>query len=282
MMNSARERLTITLKKTILNKVDLLIDGTKIRNRSHAIETLISQSLSPKVSCAVILAGGRGVNMRPFTFEMPKGLFPVGGKPILEHIIELVSKNGIREVILSTGHLGEKIEEYFADGSKLGVKITYLKEKKSLGTGGALVSAKKLIKSNPFLVIHGDILIDVNLSDILAFHQENESLATIALTTVIDPSQFGEVVLHGSKITQFIEKPKKGQQTSQLISCGLYVLDKEIFSYLPKNGVSQLEDIFVKLAREKKLSGFPFAGRFTDIGTPKSYEAAIKEWGKKA
>src|SRR3989338_4556769 len=113
-----RTRLTITLKKSILVAVDSVIDGTNIRNRSHAIETLISQSLAPQAKTCLILAGGRGINMRPFTFEMPKGLFPVAGKPILEHLIELLSRYNIRNIILSIGHLGEKIEEYFGNGQK--------------------------------------------------------------------------------------------------------------------------------------------------------------------
>src|SRR3989338_6453787 len=138
-----RERLTITLKKSILEKVDSLIDGTNLRNRSHAIETLISRSLHPTVSTAVILAGGRGINMRPFTFEMPKGLFPVGGKPILEQIIELLRKYEIRNLLFSIGHLGEKIEEHFGDGRKFGGNIEYIKEKEEAGKGGALVLAKK-------------------------------------------------------------------------------------------------------------------------------------------
>src|SRR3989344_7610781 len=107
-----RSRLTITLKKSILDKVDEHIDGTNIRNRSHAIESLISQSLTPHINTCLVLAGGRGINMRPFTFEMPKGLFPVGGKPILEHLVNLLSKFNIRNLIFSIGHLGEKIEEY--------------------------------------------------------------------------------------------------------------------------------------------------------------------------
>src|SRR4030067_1315659 len=108
-----RERLTITLKKSILIRVDELIDGTRLRNRSHTIETLISRSLTPKINTAVILAGGRGINMRPFTFEMTKGLFPVGGKPILEHIIELLAAFEIRDIIFSIGVLGEKIKDHF-------------------------------------------------------------------------------------------------------------------------------------------------------------------------
>jgi NDP-sugar pyrophosphorylase family protein len=274
-----RERLTITLKKGILKKVDGFIDGTRIRNRSHAIEYLITKSLTPKVKQAVILAGGKGLNMRPFTFEMPKGLFPVGGKPILEHIVEMLCKFEIRDIIISVGHLGDKIIEHFGDGNKFGVKITYVTEDKERGTGGALVSAKKYVKSDTFLVVHGDILTDINLSDFIAFHKEQGSMATLALTSVVDPTSFGEVALHGAKITRFIEKPKKGKQLSQLISCGLYLLEKEIFNYLPSEGLSLLEDVFPKLAESRQLSGFIFEGRWVDVGTPESYEKAIKEWG---
>ena len=273
--------MTITLKKSVLAGVDRFIDGTKIRNRSHAIEYLITQSLTPKVSQAVILAGGRGLNMRPYTFEMPKGLFPVGGKPILEYIVELLSKYDIRNIIMSVGYLGEKIKDHFGDGKKFGVKITYISETQPQGTGGALNLARSIITGNTFLVIHGDILVDINLTDLISFHNEGNVLSTIALTSVVDPSKFGEVALHGAKVTRFIEKPLKGSQTSQLISCGIYVFNKEIFAYLPKKGISLLEDIFPTLAREQKLGGFLFEGRWVDIGTPTSYENAIKKWGKR-
>lgn len=276
-----RERLTITLKKSLLGKVDGFIDGTKIRNRSHAIENLITQSLSPKVSQAVVLAGGKGMHMRPFTYEMPKGLFPVAGKPVLEYAVELLRENDIRDIVFSIGHLGEKIKDHFGDGKKFGVKITYVWEEKETGTGGALFLARKHIDADAFIVVYGDNLIDINLSDLINFHNDQEVVATIALTSVIDPSAFGEVILHGTKITQFIEKPKKGSQKSQLINCGLYVFEKEIFDYIPKEGFSLLEDIFPKLATEKKMAGFLFEGRWVGLETPASYEKAIREWGQK-
>lgn len=276
-----RERLTITLKKTLLNKIDEFIDGTKIRNRSHAIEYLINQSITPKIEQAVILAGGRGLNMRPFTFEMPKGLFPVGGKPILEHIIEMLRQYDIRNIIFSIGILGDKIKNYFGDGKKWGVDISYVLEEEEAGTAGALNLAKKYIKSDSFLVVHGDILTDIQLSDFIAFHKEAGTTATIALTSVVDPSNFGEVVMQGARIKKFIEKPQKGKHTSQLISCGLYLLNKNIFDYIPRVGVSHLEDIFPRLTQKGQLSGFLFAGRWIDVGTPASYEKAIKEWGNK-
>lgn len=276
-----RERLTITLQKTILAKVDALIDKTKIRNRSHAIEYLITQNLTPKITQAVILAGGKGLNMRPFTFEMPKGLFPVGGRPILEHIVEMLSKYDIRDVIFSIGHLGDKIKNHFGDGSKFGIRISYVSENIESGTGGALLLAKKKLKRDAFLVIHGDILTDINLSDFIAFHQKREVVGTIALSSVVDPSSYGEVVLHGTRIAQFVEKPKKGQQKSQLVSCGLYIFEADIFQFLPKVVPSRLEDVFPQLVENHQLAGFLFAGRWVDIGSPASYEKAIRQWGKK-
>lgn len=275
-----RERLTITLKKSILSGIDSFIDGTKIRNRSHAIEYLITQSLTPKVVQAVILAGGRGLKMRPFTFEMPKALFPVGGKPVLEHIIERLRQFEVRDIIFTIGHLGERIKDHFGDGKKFGVSITYIVEDKPAGTAGALRLARKYLKPNTFLVAHCDILIDINLQDLIVFHKDQDTVATIALTSVVDPSSFGEVVLHGAKITKFIEKPKRGKQTSQLINCGLYLFENEIFQHIPKGKASLLEDIFPRLAKRKQLAGFIFEGRWADIGTPTSYERAIKEWGR--
>jgi NDP-sugar pyrophosphorylase family protein len=276
-----RQRLTITLSNQTLKRVDGVIDGTRIRNRSHAIEFLINQSLVPHVNQAVILAGGKGLHLRPYTFEMPKGLLPVGGKPILEHIVELLSVSGVRNIIFSIGHLGEKIKEHFGDGKKFGVQITYIDEQKEAGTGGALQLTKKYIKGDTFLVLHGDILINMNINELIAFHKRRETVGTIALTSVVDPSQFGEVVMNGNRITKFVEKPKKGEQTSQLINCGVYVFEKDIFDTLPKSERFQLEDVLVKLAKEKRLSGYLFGGRWIDVGTPQSYEKAIIEWGTK-
>lgn len=273
-----RERLTITLKKSLLGEVDRFIDGTKVRNRSHAIEFLLAKSLTPRASQAVILAGGPGLKMRPFTYEMPKSLFPVAGKPLLEYTIELLRSYEVRDIILVISHLGEKIRNHFGSGKKFGVRIEYVVEEKPLGTGGALKKAESLINEDTFLVFHGDILVDLNLTDLISFHKEQESIVTIALTSTLDPSIYGSVKLHGTKIVNFVEKPPKDGKASLLINSGVYVLEKEVFKYLPKNKVCLLEDIFSSLAKEGKLSGFFFEGQWFDIGTPRSYELAIKEW----
>lgn len=272
-----RDRLTITLRKDILRRVDQLIDKTTIRNRSHAIETLISRAIAPKIDTAVILAGGEGIKLRPLTYELPKSLIPVQGKPLVEYTIELLRKAEIRNIIFAIGHLGDKIIKYFGNGEKFGIRITYRQEKKGLGTAGALKNVSSSI-SGTFLAIHGDILAQINLFDLLQFHSQQNVTATMALTTTSDIQTHGNVRLRGTKILEFLEKPKK-RSLSLLINCGIYVFEPSIFSYIPKTGISFLEEeIFPKLALDQQLSGFPFDGSWFDITNPKSYERALKYW----
>lgn len=275
-----RERLTITLRKDILKKLDDLIDGVDLRNRSHTIESLLIRVLTPKVTQAVILAGGAGPELRPLTYEVPKALIPVGGKPILEYTIERLHNLDIRTVILAIGHLGNKIKDHFGSGKSFGVDIIYSEEKQPLGTAGALKKVQPLLANQPFLVLHGDILADIDLDELVRFHQEQHSVGTIALTTNRETTAFGMVALRGSKIVNFVEKPTERETTSHLISSGIYVFEKSIFDFIEHAGGKQLEKIFPKLAREGKLSGFPFEGKWFDVSTPKSYEQAIKTWPK--
>jgi len=276
-----RKRLTITLKKGLLPKVDKVIDGTRIRNRSHAIEYLLSQTLSPKISKALVLAGGRGIKMRPFTYEIPKTLIPVKDKPILEYTIELLKENQIRDIIILVGHLGDKIKSHFGDGSNFGVRINYVDENKPKGTAAPLrkKKIKEFIGKSPFVTIYGDTLIDIDLRDIIDFHQTHPGIATMALTSYDQPYEFGVVRLHGNRIVKFTEKPQKKGRVSHLINAGLFVFNPEILNYVPKKGYSMLEkDVFPKLVKENKLYGYPFEGQWFDVSTPEVYEEVLKEW----
>lgn len=273
-----RDRLTITLRKDILKKVDQIIDGTTIRNRSHAIETLLNKVITPKLDTAVILAGGEGIKLRPLTYELPKALIPIHGKPLVEYTIELLKKSDIRNIIFCTGHLGNKIKDYFGNGKKWGVRITYSHEKNRVGTAGALKLASSYI-DNRFLAVHGDILAQINLLDLQQFHTQQNVIATMVLITTTNTQTHGNVRLQGSRILEYQEKPAKSKTFSYLINCGIYVFEPSIFSYIPKNGVHFLEkDIFPKLAKDKELAGFAFAGVWFDITTPKTYEKALKYW----
>lgn len=272
-----RERLTITLRNDLLRELDSMVDGIKVRNRSHAIEVLLSKTLEArKVKRAIILAGGKGTRMRPLTYEMPKSMIPLKGKPLIQHLIELCRKYEIREIILSTGYLGEKIRAHFGDGSHLGVEIKYVEEKEEMGTAGPLNLAKQYLKG-PFLMFNGDVLSDIDLADIIRFHSEQNAIATIALTQVEDTSSFGVARLKGHRIVGFIEKPKSGED-GKLINAGVYVLEPEVLKYIPPGKAMMERDVFPILAQEGKLFGYPFDGQWFDTGTPEAYERAIKNW----
>jgi len=276
-----RSRLTITLKKDVIRQVDRAIDGVRIRNRSHAIEYLLSKAIGPNVKEAFILAGGRGIKMRPFTYEIPKPMIPVKNRPILEHIINQLREYNVRDIIISIDYLGEKIKEYFGDGNKFGVHITYIEAKEPTGTAAPLLKARDYLTKQPFLLIHGDVLAKIDLNDLINYHESHKGLATMALTSVEDPSAYGAVKLRGNKIVDFQEKIGKGPEVSRLINAGIYVMDPKIFDYIPHRKISFLEkDVLPQIVKKGQLYGYMFEGQWFDISTPKIYERALKIWGK--
>ncbi|MCX6812096.1 MAG: nucleotidyltransferase family protein [Candidatus Berkelbacteria bacterium] len=275
-----REKLTVTIKKELFKKIDGIVDGKKIRNRSHAAEFLIEAGLGlNKITKAIILVGGEGTRLRPFTFELPKAMLPVQGKPMVLHVIEQLKIHGISEIILAIGYKGHKIREYFGDGHQFGLNIKYVVEDKPLGTAGPLRLAKKYLTES-FFIVWGDILSHLDLTDLMYFHKEHGGLATVALTTVSDPSRYGVAMMNGNKIVGFIEKPKLEEAPSKLINSGLAIMEPEIIEkYVPKRGKAMVEyDIYPRLAADGKLFGYPFQGQWFDTGTHESYEKAIKEW----
>ncbi|MBI4127764.1 MAG: NTP transferase domain-containing protein [Parcubacteria group bacterium] len=274
-----RNRLTITLRNDLLKLLDGTIDGAEIRNRSHAIERLLGKALYPRVTKAVVLAAGEGVKMRPFTYEMPKTMLPVKGRPILEHAIELLRSHELRDIVIVIGRLGEKIRAHFSDGKHFGVTITYVEQSaKPIGTAAALLAAKPYVGSGPVLVMYGDVLADINLAEFIEFHRNEKGVATMALTSVADPSIYGAVGLAGTRVCEITEKPTKSNTTSRVINAGIYVFEPEALGALSKDAVSLERDLFPALCKEGKLMGYPFAGKWFDIGTPAIYERALNEW----
>lgn len=281
-----RERVTVTLRDDLLRSLDRLVDSDRIRNRSHALEYVLSRALGSGPTQAVILASGKGVNMRPFTYETPKPLIPVQGKPILEHTIERLREAGFRDITITVSHLADKIIDYFKDGASLGVSITYVKEKKTLGTGWSLREARKHLKTSPFLLWYGDVLLDVDMNELVQVHQGTDAaIATLVLSPVFDPSAYGAVKLRGSKIVDFEEKPEISPSVSHLIFSGCAVLDQKIFDYFPsrkpKQGLSLENDVFPKLVSEGVLHGYPASGQWFDVSTPEIYEQVLKHWKAK-
>lgn len=278
-----RKKVTLTIREDLLKRVDEIIDKIKIRNRSHAVEYLLNQILKPKVQKAFILAGGKGVKMAPLTRELPKALLPVKGKPILEHQIELLRNFEIREILILVGHLGEKIKYHFGDGSRFGVKINYIEQKrKEIGTGYGLYLTRNFLLKETFLVLYGDELAEINPKDFIDFHLTSGGIATLALSSIEESSLYGVARLRGKKIVEFLEKPKEKEEASRVISAGIFCFEPKIFNYLSRKIDLSLEkDIFPILAKEGRLCGYLFEGKWFDVGTPEIYERAIKEWGKR-
>ena len=273
-----KERITITLDSELIRQIDKRIDGNIIKNRSQQIEELLTKSLGTDMpSKAVILVGGKGTRLRPLTLNTPKCMIEIQGKTVTEHLFDLLKNYGIRDVIMSIGYLKEKVKEYYGDGSKFGVNITYVEEDEPLGTAGPLKLAKDYLKDS-FIVTNGDELKTINIPRMFRLHKRKDALATIALTTVTDPTQYGVAKVSGSRILEFVEKPKAEEAPSNLINSGFYIMEPEAIEMIP-NGFSMLEkDVFPKLAKEGRLRGFLSEGQWFDIGTLERYETAKKKW----
>lgn len=271
-----KERITITLDRNLISQIDKRIDGMDIKNRSQEIELLLAEALGTNIpGKAVLLVGGRGTRLKPLTDKIPKALLEVQGKAVTEHLLDLFKKYGIRNVILCVGYLKDSIREHFGDGSGFGMSISYVEENEPLGTAGPLKLAKKHLKDS-FIVSNGDELKNINIARMFRLHKRKNALATIALTTVDEPSHYGVARLDGSRIIEFVEKPSN--PPSNLINAGFYIIEPEVIDMIPQ-GLAMLEkDVFPQLAKLGRLRGFPFAGQWFDIGNIERYRIAEKKW----
>jgi len=224
---------------------------------------------------AIILAGGLGTRLRPLTNDIPKPLLPVKGRPIIEHAILNFKKHGISEIILSVGHLSDKIKKYFGTGEKWGVKLEYCIEDQPLGTGGAIKKAAQGIKET-FLAINGDNLADFDWTAAIDTHKKFGAKITLSLYPVEDVTQYGIAKLDGGKILQFIEKPKPEEAPSNLNNAGGYVLEPAALEILPA-GVSSIErDCFEKLATTGVVFAHIHMGQWYPTDTIEKYQKADK------
>jgi mannose-1-phosphate guanylyltransferase len=223
----------------------------------------------------LILAGGFATRLRPLSCTRPKTLFPIVNKPLLQWIFERIAKNNIEEAILAVNGLTEfYIKKQRIPKNGLRIKYSIDPPKTPLGTAGPVKKAEKLLgNSEPFLVLNGDIFEDANYSEIIEKHQETQATATIALCKVEDPTRYGVAEMTANnRITRFMEKPAKSEMPTNLINAGIYVLNPEIFQYIPKGKkVSMEREIFPKLAEQGKLYGYVIHGLWIDIGKPEEY-----------
>ncbi|MDD5102597.1 MAG: sugar phosphate nucleotidyltransferase, partial [Endomicrobiaceae bacterium] len=225
---------------------------------------------------AVIMAGGFGTRLRPITSSIPKPMAPVANKPMLSHIVELLKKYSFKDLTMMLYYQPEIITNYFGNGSSLGVNIKYLRPESDLGTAGSVGFAKDDINGT-FLVISGDVLTDFDISKAIEFHKQKKAIATMVLTRVSNPLQFGVVITDkDGKIERFLEKPSWGEVFSDTINTGIYILEPEVFDYIPENkDVDFSKDLYPRLLKENKgLYGYVAEGYWKDIGNHDEYRFA--------
>ena len=225
------------------------------------------------IDTAIIVAGGLGTRLRPLTETTPKPLLPLRGKPIIEHVIRGLKKHGVKNIIISIGYRAEQVQEYFGDGKSLGISISYAIEKEPLGTGGAVKLASQNL-TNPFFLVWGDNLMDVNFS-----RMEKEYLSAgvpliMALTPREDVENFGVAKLEGNRIITFVEKPKREEAPSTFINAGAFIIDPSCLELLPKGKSSLEKDCFEKLAPLGKITAFIHQGQWFPTDTLEKYHHA--------
>src|SRR3954464_4851321 len=197
---------------------------------------------------ALILAGGEGTRLRPLPSRVPKPVVPLVDRPFIAFMLDWLRTHGVDDVVMSCGHLADRVRDVLGDGSAFGVRLRFMEEPRPLGTGGALKHAEHLLDER-FLMLNGDVLTDIDVSAQLARHEATGARATLGLYPVEDPSGYGLVRLDGAgAVTEFVEKPAPDQIDTNTISAGVYVLERSVLSLLePEQPASIERDVFPQL-----------------------------------
>ncbi len=228
---------------------------------------------------AVLMAGGFGKRLHPLTSNIPKPLVPICMKPVMEYVIALLKKHGITELVVLLHHQPHLIKEYFGDGSSFGVKIEYVYAGEDYGTAGAVKYAQEHLKGT-FMVISADLLTDMDLTKAIKFHKEKKAKATIVLTAVPNPLEYGIVITEiDGRIRHFLEKPSWEEVFSDNVNTGIYILEHEVLSFVPERKLFDFsKDLFPRLLSEKvPFYGFVSGGYWKDIGNLLEYMRANKD-----
>lgn len=247
---------------------------------------MTSQPTSPESENkrAIILAGGQGTRLKPYTTLFPKALVPLDEMPVLELVIRQLKYHGFTEITLAVGHLSELIEAFFGDGRKLGVSITYAREDKPLGTAGPLKAMTDLPEN--FLVMNADIVSDINYRELFNFHcraQQNQpanldqNLATIAVYRRTSKIDFGVLEFDSEthQIQNFIEKP----MLEHSVSMGIYMFNRRVRDFIPEDTFFGFDSLMKTLIREEQsIRAYPFNGYWLDIGRVDDYETAVTDF----
>lgn len=219
---------------------------------------------------AVILAGGLGTRLKPFTEVIPKPLLPIGEKSVLEIQIERLKKYGFNEIYLATNYKSEYIQGFFGDGSRYGVNLSFSQEKKPLGTAGPLLLLKEKL-TEPFILMNGDILSLVDFSELYDFANKQSSLLTISIKKEVTPFAFGNIYFEGDRVTGIEEKPN----ILMYILAGIYVMKPEIFKFFPEDEYFGMDNLILKMLGDNSIvSKYEIKQYWLDIGRLNDYEKA--------
>jgi len=235
---------------------------------------------------AIILSAGKGERLRPLTNAIPKPMLPIAGKPILEYLILLCKKHGITEIVINTSFLPEQIKKYFGDGSKFGVKINYSFESELLGTSGALNNFRDFFQGDePFFVLYGDNITDVDLTAMLKYHKEKQAFGTMFLyheTMILDPKATpGKTIINdNNQVIEIIEKPNEQEkqklstipENKQFTNSGIYILEPEVLDLIPQGYSDFAKDILPQILEKGKLYGFLGDYYIRELGLIPRYE----------
>lgn len=257
MVTNSIMQLPIVDKKRNIKDLFLLSEYLSVKKRSNPF---------------IIMAGGKGLRLRPLTKKTPKPMLKVNGKPILEWIIINAKKQGFNNFYLITNYLSKVIEDYFKNGKKFGVKIKVIKEDQFLGTIGGLYFAKKFIKEN-FILTNGDIVSDIKYDEVLEFHDNLNSDATLAVNPYYQKISFGVIKTDGIKVKEITEKPIE----KKYINAGVYVFKKEILKYIKKKEYLDVTNFINNLImNKKKINAFALHENWNDIGIRENLEKLKK------
>jgi len=223
---------------------------------------------------AIVLAGGKGTRLAPYTKILPKPLMPIGDMPILEILLRQMKRAGVNQVVLSVGHLAELLRAFFQDGDNLGLQIRYSLEEHPLGTAGPLSLIDGL--DSTFLVTNGDVLTTLNLAQLIARHRASGAVATIATHQRRVKIDLGVVQKNGSdEILGYVEKPTY----EFLVSMGMYVFEPHVLEYIPHNQYLDFPDLVLRMIKSgERVLSYPFDGYWQDLGRPDDYEQAVQEF----
>ncbi|MBI3298659.1 MAG: NDP-sugar synthase [Elusimicrobia bacterium] len=225
---------------------------------------------------AMVLAAGAGTRLRPLTYETPKPMMPIVNRPVLHHVLDNLSRHGVRDVIMNVHMLPEQVIRYCGDGSRWGLSIRYSHEKKLMGTAGAVKKVEKFLKDGPFLIMSGDGVSDVDLTALWEFHRQKRSFATMVTKAVEAKFPFGITLSKpGGRIKGFLEKPSWADFFSNQVNTGIYLFEPSVFKQIPAGFYDFGHDVWPKLLKARKaLHAWEWKGYWCDVGSLSEYRNA--------